>query len=270
MDLDVSGRDLFDMAHQCIEGEDLINAKKLIERSVMQAPMNKYVIARAVMEYGYAELYSSALPVFENFSDKEVLLPLLDYRYEGAFVPRLIYTHEEIVQDEKDNLMVRDVPVFDLKQGPIRFKRLSGTERVPVSYGTTTPTPVDLIEVSEHGLAITRCKIKYAYRWNEITRASIVSRMIFRRVYGNRFYASQKICTLEAPGKLFQFDVSSSFPDFRGALLLRCILAQYVDLEIIDERKPGFKLAKNDPIRNLRRSDRIKQWLKVGAIALFI
>jgi len=50
MDLDVSGRDLFDMAHQCIEGEDLINAKKLIERSVMQAPMNKYVIAPAVME----------------------------------------------------------------------------------------------------------------------------------------------------------------------------------------------------------------------------
>jgi hypothetical protein len=47
-------------------------------------------------------------------------------------------------------------------------------------------------------------------------------------------------------------------------------LARYLDVEFIDERKPGFKAAKNDPIRNLKQSDRIRMGLIVGAMALYI
>ncbi|WP_156304440.1 hypothetical protein [Nitrosospira briensis] len=41
MALETSGRDLLDMARECIEGEDLGNAKDLIGLAIAQAPANK-------------------------------------------------------------------------------------------------------------------------------------------------------------------------------------------------------------------------------------
>ncbi|MEO6825274.1 MAG: hypothetical protein ABI167_11250 [Nitrosospira sp.] len=147
---------------------------------------------------------------------------------------------------------------------------MSDAERGTLFSYVTTSTPVEFIEVSEQGLTITQSKIKYVYKWNEITRASIVARTIFKGLGIAGTDASQKICTLEVPGKLFQFDVSSTRPDFMEALLFRTILTRYLNVEFIDERKPGFKVAKNDPIRNLKWGDRIRQGLIVGAIILFI
>ncbi|SHL71125.1 hypothetical protein SAMN05216428_10590 [Nitrosospira sp. Nsp11] len=258
MALDTSGRDLLDMAVECIEEEDLDNAKDLIERAIAQAPTNKKVIAHAVGSLVYAELYSSARRVFENFPDKEALLW------------HMSFTYEDIAQWEQTNLMVEDVPVFDLSQGPIRFKRLSDLERGSLFSYVTTSTPVEFIEFSEQGLAITQSKIQYSYKWKEITRANIVTRMVSKGVGTASANYPQKICTLEASGKLFQFDVSSTYPDFRAVVLLRAILARYLDVEFIDERKPGFKAAKDDPIHNLKREHLIRMGLIVGGLILFL
>ena len=83
--------------------------------------------------------------------------------------------------------------------------------------------------------------------------------------------SSQKICTLEASeGKRFQFDISSTFPDFRETVLISAILRRYLDVKFIDERKPGYKVAKNDPIRNLKRNYWIRELLVAGGIVLFL
>jgi hypothetical protein len=257
MDLDTSGRDLLDLADKCIENEDLGNARELIAMAIAQAPENGGVVFRAADLLNYAERYTSARKVLENHQEQFGWNLSRDSNYI------------DIVQKEKDNLMVDDVPVFDLAQGSLRFKRLSDLERGSLYSYVTTSTPVELIEASEQGLAITQSRIKYEFKWDEITRASIVARMIGKGFRGGQF-CSQKICTLEAPGRLFQFDVSSTNPDFRGVVLLRAILAKYLDMEFIDERKPGFKAAKNDPIRNLKHGHLIRIASIVGGIILFI
>ncbi|WP_197272840.1 hypothetical protein [Nitrosospira briensis] len=91
------------------------------------------------------------------------------------------FTYENIVQWEQANLMVDDVPVFDLATRPLRFVGLPNTQRGSLFSYFTISVPVEEIEVSEQGLAITQSKIKYAYKWNEITRASIVARIISNR-----------------------------------------------------------------------------------------
>lgn len=253
MDLDTSGRDLLDLADECIEKEDFVNASELIAMAVAQVPN---VVSRAAGLLGYAELYSSARKILENHQEQF-----------GWNLSRDTY-YEDIVQIEKENLMVDDVPVFDLAQGPLRFKRLSSAERENLFSYVPTSTPVELIEASEQGLAITQSRIKYEIRWDEITRASIVARMIYK---GPRamLYASQKVCTLEAPGRLFQFDVSSTYPDFRAVVLLRAVLTRYLNMEFIDERKPGFRAAKDDPIRNVKRGDIARIAMIIGGFILF-
>lgn len=67
MALDTSGRDLLDMAHECIESEDIDNAKVLIEQAIAQAPTNEAVLMRAVDGLIYAKLYSSARKVYEHY-----------------------------------------------------------------------------------------------------------------------------------------------------------------------------------------------------------
>ena len=177
--------------------------------------------------------------------------------------------YADITQKEKDNLMVDHVPVFDLVKGPLRFKRLLDPERDNYASYVRTSTPVEFIEASEQGLAITQSRIKYEFKWDEITRASIVARMISKGFHRSLF-CSQKICTLEAPGRLFQFDVSSIYPDFRGVVLLRAILTKYLNMEFIDERKPGFKAAKDDPIRNLKLGNLARIAMIIGGFILFI
>ncbi|SCX60252.1 tetratricopeptide repeat protein [Nitrosospira sp. Nsp1] len=258
MGLSRACRDLFNLADVCIDNDDIDKAKGLIEQAIALEPTNEAVLMRAVGRLVYAELYSSAREVFESFRDQARLEYLLGF------------TYEDIVQQERANLMVDDVPIFDLAMGPIRFKRLSGAERGNFVNYVTTSTPVEAIEISEEGLAFTQSGTQCAFRWDEITRASIVVRTIFKGLGVAGSNSSQKIFSIEASGRLFQFDVSSTYPDFREALLLRTLLSRYLDVEVIDERKPGFKATKDDPVRNLKRGDRIRQWLIVSAIALLI
>ena len=76
---------------------------------------------------------------------------------------------------------------------------------------------------------------------------------------------------MEVPGKRLQFDVSATYADFKGALLLRTILGRYLDVERIDAWRPDFKPAKAYPIRNLDRGGMIQAFLKLAlAIAFFI
>lgn len=258
MGLSRACRDLFNLADVCIENEELDKAKDLIVQALALAPTDNATNAYAVNRLIYAELYSSAKRTFETYR-----------KHTGLEVP-LDLTYEDIVQREQANLMVNDVPVFDLAKGSIRFNRLSDLERGSLFSYVTTSTPVEFIEVSEQGLAITQSKVKHAYKWDEIIRVSIVARIIHKGMGVTGGNSTQKICTLEMPGKRFQFDVSPTNPDFRAARLLRTILTRYLNMEIIDERKPGFKAAKDDPIRNLKWGDRIRQGLIVGAILLFI
>jgi len=53
-------------------------------------------------------------------------------------------------------------------------------------------------------------------------------------------------------------------------LLLRAILEKYLDMEFIDERKPGFKAGKNDPILNLKRGGRNRMLMFIGGVILFL
>lgn len=255
----MSSRDFFNLAKACIENEDMGQAKSLIEQAIALGPANEEIISRAVVQLVYAELYSSAKKVYEDYR-KRTGLELPDY------------TYAEVVQWEQENMAVDDVPVFDLTTGPLQFIRLSDMQRGNILiYGhVATDMPVEKIEVSEPEIGIIQSGIKYRYKWEEITRASIVARMIPKGMRSSTPNYSQKICTLEAPGRLFQFDVSSTYPDFGGALLLRTILDKYLDLEFIDERKPGFKAAKDDPIRNLNRADRNRKLMVVGGIILLL
>lgn len=166
--------------------------------------------------------------------------------------------------------MVDDIPVFDLALGSIRFKRMSDLERGSLFSYVSTPTPVEEIEVSEQGLNITQSKVKSVYKWDEITRASIVTRTIFKGIGVVGRDEPQKIITLEAPGKQFQFDISPTFPDLKGTTLLRTILTRYLTIEEIDERVPGFKPRKDDPIRNLNQGENRRIWMVVGAFLLFV
>lgn len=259
MGLDTSGRDLLDMVRECIDDEDLGNAKDLIGQAVAQAPENIDVVSGAVNLLLYAELYSSARRAAENY-----------HAHTGkALPPYSIPSIEEISQFEQKNRVVDDVPVFDLAAGPIRFKKQPNLEHESLFSLITNYQPIEFIEASEHRLAITQTGIKYEFKWDEIIRASIVARIISKGPRGSIF-CSQKICTLEAPGRLFQFDVSSTYPDFRAVVLLRAILARYLDVEFIDERKPGFKVAKDDPIRNLKREYLIWIGMITGGFILFL
>ncbi|PTR05344.1 hypothetical protein C8R32_1238 [Nitrosospira sp. Nsp5] len=257
MDLDTSGRDLLDMAGECMDRDDLGNARELIAMAIAQAPANGNIVFDASGLFRYAELYSSARKVIEDFHERTGLKLYMSV------------DREEIIQWEQANQMIDDVPVFDLAEGPLQFKRLSDLERGSFSSYVTTSTPVEFIEASEQGLAITQSRTKYEFKWDEIARASIVTRTIYKGVGLSSTHYPQKICTLEAPGRLFQFDVSSTYPDFRGVVLLRAILTRYLNMEFIDERKPGFKVAKDDPIRNLKREHLIRMGLIAGGIILF-
>ena len=55
MDLDTSGHDLLDMASECIDIDDLGNAKELIEMAIAQAPANGSIIFWAAVRLSYAE-----------------------------------------------------------------------------------------------------------------------------------------------------------------------------------------------------------------------
>lgn len=213
-----SSRDFFNQAEACIENEELEKAKNLIEQAIALGPTDEYIVYRAAEWFMYAELYSSARRAIE--------------RYQKRMGRKLPYdsTYEKIVQREQANLMVDDVPVFDLTARPLRFVRLSDQQRGSLFSFVTTSSPVEEIEVSEEGITINQSRIKHRYAWNEITRASIVARVIFKGMGYVGGKASQKICTLEAPeSKRFQFDVSPTYPDFREALLLRTILNKYLD-----------------------------------------
>lgn len=258
MGLSRACRDLFNSVSVCIKNEEIGKAKGLIDQAIALAPANKEIIARAVNQLVYAELYSSARKVFE------------DYQKQTGLKLTLNFTYEDVVKWEQDNLMIDDVPVFDLSVGPLRFEMMQDVERGGLSSFISTSIPIKEIEVSDQGFVVTQPGLIYAYKWNEVTRASMIMRTIYKGVgiYGTDL--SQKIFTLETAEKRFQFDVSSTYPDFRGALLLRTIFARYLDVEIIDERKPGFKAPKDDPIRNLKWGDRIRQGMIWGAIVLSI
>jgi hypothetical protein len=254
-----SSRDFFNQAEACIENEEIAKAKDLIEQAIALGPTDDDILYRAVNWLIYAELYSSARRAVEHYRERTGQKLAFDL------------TYEEIVQLEQANLIVDDVPVFDLAAGPLRFVRLSDQQRGSLTSYVTTSMPVEEIEVSEEGITITQSRIKHHYAWNEITRASIVARIIFKGMGYVGGKASQKICTLEAPeSKRFQFDVSPTYPDFREALLLRTILNKYLNMEFIDERKPDFKAAKDDPIRNLKRNYWIRELIIAKGMFLFL
>lgn len=251
-----SSRDFFNQAEACIENEEIAKAKDLIGRAIALGPTNAEIISRAVVLLVYMELYSSARKIYEDYRERT-----------GLELPD--YTYARVIQWEQENRMVDDVPVFDLATGPLQFVRLSDMQRGDSTL-VKTNLPVGELEVSEQGIGIVQSGIRYRYQWKEITQASIVTRMIPKGMRSDKSNYSQKICTLEAPeGKRFQFDVSSTYPDFGGALLLRAILEKYLDMEFIDERRPGFKAAKDDPIRNLKRGEHIRTGMVWGGIALF-
>jgi hypothetical protein len=252
-----SSRDFFNQAEACIDNEDTGQAKDLIGRAMALGPTNEEIISRAVVLLVYMELYSSARKVYK------------DYR-ERTGLELSSYTYARIIQWEQENKVVDDVPVFNLAAGPLRFVRLSEMQRGGSTLVKTNLT-VGELEVSEQGISIVQSGIKYKYKWKEIARASIVIRMIPKGMRSSTPNYSQKIYTLEAPeGKRFQFDVSSTYPDFGGALLLRAILEKYLDMEFIDERKPGFKAGKNDPILNLKRGGRNRMLMFIGGVILFL
>jgi hypothetical protein len=254
-----SSRDFFNQAEACIENEEIAKAKGLIEQALALGPTDEYIVYRAAEWFMYAELYTSARRALERYRKRM-----------GKKLPD-DSTYEKIVQREQANLMVDDVPVFDLAAGPLRFVRLSDLQRGSLSSYVTTSTPVEEIEVSEQGITITQSRIKHSYAWNEINRASMVARIIFKGMGYIGGKSSQKICTLEAPeGKQFQFDISSTFPDFRETVLILAILRKYLDVEFINERKPGFKAGKDDPIRNLKRGEHIRTGMVWGGIVLLI
>lgn len=260
MALNTRGRMLLEHANRFLEDEDISLARARIQEAIALEPENKDVVPPAIGQLLYLELYSSARRAAENYVARTGLSisPGLDC--------------EDIAQMEKDNLVVDDVPVFDLAAGPIQFKRLSNEELDIAPSYIRSYRPVEFIEATEQGLNITQSGIKHAVKWKEITRASIVHRLVVNKYpeISDRPIA-QKICTLEAPGKRFQFDVSSIAADFKGALLLRSILDRYLDVERIDAWKPNFKAAKDYPIRNLERGGLIQANLKLAlAIALLI
>jgi hypothetical protein len=254
----MSSRDLFNLARTCIDNEDMGQTKGLIHQVIALGPTNEEIISSAVGQLAYAGLYSSARKVYEDYRERT-----------GLELHR--YTYAQVIQWEQENRVTGDVPVFDLETGLLRFVRLSDMQRGDATL-VKTGLPVEELEVSEQGIGIVQSGIRYRYQWKEITRASIVTKMIPKGMRSDKPNYSQKICTLEAPeGKWFQFDVSSTHPDFGGALLLRAILEKYLDMEFIDERKPGFKAAKDDLIRNLKRGDRNRMlMIIVGFILLLI
>jgi hypothetical protein len=252
-------KDLLSLAAQYLKSDDKRReAKELLDEAILLAPTDKRVVSKAISILLYGELYSSARKAYEN------------YQMLTGLKPTLSSTYEDIVQWEQENLMVDDIPVFDLALGSIRFKRMSDLERGSLFSYVTTSTPVEEIEVSEQGLNITQSKVKSAYKWDEITRASIVARTIFKGIGVAGSDELQKIITLEAPGKRFQFDISPTFPDLKGTVLLRTILTRYLTIEEIDERSPGFKPRNDDPIRNLNQDENRRIWMLVGIFLLFV
>lgn len=252
-------KDLLRLAAQYLENDDKRReGKELLDEVISLAPIDKRVVSNAISIFLQGELYSSARKAYENYQTLTGL----------KLSPSSIY--ENIVQWEQENLMVDDIPVFDLTLGSIRFKRLSDLERGSISSYVMTSTPVEEIEVSEQGLNITQSKVKSAYKWDEITRASIVIRTIHKGLGYTGGSYSQKICTLDATGKRFQFDVSSTFPDLKGTTLLRAILTHYLTIELIDERASEFKPRKDDPIRNLKQGENRRIWMLVGTFFLIV
>jgi hypothetical protein len=251
-----SSRDFFNQAEACIENEEIAKAKGLIEQAIALVPTSVDILYIAVHTLKYAELYSSARKEVENYQRLTGMKLPLEYPY-----------YEGIVELERKNAMMDDVPVFDLAAGPLRFVRV----RDNGYFSSLVPVwkPVEEIEVSEEGIIVTESKIKYRYAWNEITRASIAVRIVEKDRWG--YKGSQKICTLDAPGgKRFQFDLSSTLPDFEEALLIRTILNKYLDVEFIDERKPGFKAAKDNPIRYLTLKRWIRDLIAGGGLILIV
>lgn len=249
-----SSRDFFNLAKACIENEEIAKAKDLIEQAIALGPTSVDILYIAVGKLRYAELYSSARKEIENYQRLTGLKQIHEI------------TYEDIVELERKNAMVDDVPVFDLAAGPLRFVRV----RDNGYFSSLVPVweAVKEIEVSEEGIIITQSKIKYRYAWNEITRASIAVRIVEK---GHGYKGSQKVFTLDASeGKRFQFDLSSSLPDFEEALLIRTILNKYLDVEFIDERKPGFKAAKDNPIRYLTLRRWIRDLIVGGGIILIL
>lgn len=222
--------DLLNLAVQYVKSDKREEAKRLLDEAISLSPTDKWVVSDAISIILYGELYSSARKYYENYqalTGKEVMANL---------------SYERVIQWEQENLMLDDIPVFDLAQGPIRFKRMSDAERGSLFSYVTTSTPIEEIEVSEQGLNITQSKVKSVYKWDEITRTSIVARTIFKGLGVTGRDELQKIITLEAPGKRFQFDISPTFPDLKGTMLLRTILTRYLTIEEIDERAPDLNL----------------------------
>lgn len=258
MALNTPGRDLLEHATWFLEDEDISLARARIQQAIALEPENKDVVPPAIGQLLYLELYSSARRAAENYVARTGL----------SIFPG--FGCEDIVQMEKDNRVVDDVPVFDLAAGPIQFKRLSDEELDLAPTYIRNYKPVEFIEATEQGLNITQSGIKHAVKWKEFTRASIVHRLAVRDPGVSKRPAAQKICTLEAPGKRFQFDVSAIYSDFKGALLLRTILDRYLDVERIDAWKPNFKAAKDYPIRNLERGGLIQATLKLALAIAFL
>lgn len=216
----IKARELLKSADILMGHDDIDKAKHLIEQAISLRPIKYSVFADAVNILLNRELYSDAKNIFEI------------YQKETGKNLRADFTYDDISKMEKNSILGAD----GIGES-FQFRRLSLKERGHFS-NLFSLRPIKEIEISNNGISLTQCRTKQTFNWNEITKAYIIKRYRFKS-YGRAAgaYIVQKIFFINVSNKIFKFDVSTNFPDFKYNAQLVRLLMKYLRVEIVDKMK---------------------------------
>ncbi len=192
-------------------------AEKLIQEAVLFSSTDYSIYGDAVNLLLEADLFKSAKNMFEK------------YRKETGKELVSDFTLDDIRQMEKTN-------DFSSPAGFLVFKRMSLRKRGHFS-NIFSFRPIKEIGLSENSIYIAQGGKKYVFSWKEVLSAQLLKKNALKS-YGMGTAAKfiQKTFILETKEKLFQFDVSSNFPDFEYNNQLLKELLKKLKVHEVDKR----------------------------------
>jgi len=211
-------KELLDLAEKKIADGAVNVAADLIQEAVSFCPRDPSIYGDAVNLLLEAGLFKSAKNMFKKYhqgTGKELVSD---------------FTLDDILQMEKTN-------DFSSPSGYLVFKRMSLRKRGHFS-NVFSFSPIKEIGLSANSIYIVQGGKKYVFSWKEVLSAQLLKKNALKS-YGMGTAAKfiQKTFIIETKEKLFQFDVSSNFPDFEYSNQLLKELLKKLKVQDVDERK---------------------------------
>jgi len=223
MDSTKKSQELLRIAEVCISEGKYDEASSLVDEAISLAPSEQMPYSDAVNILLDGNLYGHAKELFVR------------YRKETGKDLVSDFSYDEISQMERESMQ-------SFAHRPINFKRMSMRERGHFS-NLFSFWPVKEIDLSDEYISITRGCKKYTFKWQDVRYAKIIVKDAHKS-YGTGTAAkfTQKTFVIQTQERSFQFDVSSSFPDFKNSNQLLAELSKRLDVHEIDLRKDASKV----------------------------